>query len=95
MDASNMTQQMQVDSQELRNEVFQAMKEAGLGLPGGKVPSWLESLADFIKLHPWISLGIALFVIFLISAIIREILCSYFKTNEILMRLKRLEEKLK
>ena len=95
MDAANMTQQMRLDSQELRNEVFQAMKEAGLSLHGGKVPSWLESLADFIKLHPWISLGIALFVIFLVSAIIREILCSYFKTNEILMRVKKLEEKLK
>jgi hypothetical protein len=95
MDTANMTQAMQIDSQELRNEVFRAMKEAGLGLSGGKVPPWLESSADFIKLHPWISLGIVLLVIFLISAIIREILCSYFKINEILKRVKRLEEKMK
>jgi hypothetical protein len=37
----------------------------------------------------------ALVVIFLVTAIIRELICGYLKTNEILVRLRRLEEKIK
>jgi hypothetical protein len=33
-------------------------------------------------------------VLVVIFAVIRELICSYFKTNEILARLKRLEEKM-
>jgi hypothetical protein len=92
---TNMTQQIQMDSQEFKNAIIQMMRDTVKTLPQEKVPAWIGSLVDLIKGHPWISLGIALFVVFLISAIIREILCSYFKTNQILARLKRLEEKIK
>jgi len=55
----------------------------------------MQSAGDFTQLHPWLSFAILSFAILIISAIIREIICSYFKTNDILIRLNRIEEKLK
>ena len=94
MDASP-NQQLQVDSQEIRNAMTQAMSDAIKALPRPQVPSWMEAGFEFIKAHPWLSLSIAFLVIFVITAIIREIICSYLKTNEILARLRAIEEKMK
>ena len=94
MDASP-NQQLQVDSQEIRNAMSQAISDAIKALPRPQVPSWMETWIEFIKLHPLISLLIAFLVIFILTAIIREIICSYLKTNEILVRLRSIEEKMK
>ena len=91
----NLTQPLAADSREMQNMIVQAMSETIKSLPKPKVPSWMEGAVEFVKIHPWVSLIIVFAVIFIISAIIREILCSYFKTNEVLERLKRIEEKLK
>ncbi len=91
---NNMTQQLQSDSVEMQNMFKNVVTETFKALPRPKVPAWLESTGEFIKVHPWISLAIVLFVLLVISSIIREIICSYFKVNEILSRLKRIEEKL-
>lgn len=88
-------QQLLADSQEIRNAMTQTMSDAIKALPRPQVPSWMEAWFEFIKLHPWLSLSIAFLAIFVITAIIREIICSYLKTNEILVRLSAIEEKLK
>lgn len=92
---TNLTQGLGADAQEMRAAISQAMAEAVRAIPKPRVPSWLEVWIDFVKAHPWISLGVVLVALALISLIIREIICSYLKTNEVLSRLKRIEEKLK
>ena len=92
---TNSTASLMADTQEAQNMITQAISEAVKAFPRPKLPSWMEVAAEFIKVHPWISLGVVVVIISLISMIIREILCSYFKTNEILTRLKKIEEKLK
>ncbi|MFH0940552.1 MAG: hypothetical protein V1840_01705 [Candidatus Omnitrophota bacterium] len=92
---SNTTQQLQIDSSEMQQAITQVFSEAIKALPRPKVPLWMEAIVDFIKFHPWFSLFILIFATLVISAIIREVICSYLKTNDILMRLKRIEEKLK
>ncbi|HAJ56396.1 MAG TPA: hypothetical protein DCL35_01355 [Candidatus Omnitrophica bacterium] len=92
---SDISQQMQLDSSEVRDMMAQAMNEAIRALPKPKLPSWVEAAADFAKFHPWVSLFLLLGVIVLISAVIREVLCSYFKTNDILARLKKVEDELR
>ena len=92
---NNATQQLQIDSSEMQQAISQVMSEAIKSLPRPKVPQWMEAIADFVKFHPWLSLLIFIFVMLVISAIIREVICSYLKTSDILIRLKRLEEKLK
>jgi|GEM_PF-1003009 len=82
------------DSQEIQNMIAQAFSEASKALPNPKMPSWVEAAAKFIEIHPWISLLAALGVILLITVIIRELICSYLKTNEITVRLRKIEEKL-
>jgi len=91
----NATQQLQVDSAQMQQAITQVMTDAIKSMPRPKVPHWMGSAADFIQFHPWISFFILIFVILVISAIIREVICSYLKTNDILIRLKRIEEKLK
>lgn len=82
------------DNQEIRNIMQQALTGAFQAMSQPKAPSWLEALLVFIRIHPWLALFIVFAVILLITAIIREMICSYLKTNEILARIKRLEEKL-
>lgn len=94
MDA-DLTQTLEMDSAEMRNMVSQVMSEALKAIPRPEVPSWVESLGQYVQLHPWISLFVVLGIVLVVSAVVREILCSYFKTNEILARLKRLEERSK
>lgn len=91
----NLTQTLEADSHEIQNMIGQTVAEAIKSLPRPQMPPWMESLGDFIQMHPWTSLLIALLIIILISVIIREIICSYLKTNEILHRLKKIEEKFK
>jgi len=79
----------------MQQAISQVMSEAIKVLPRPKVPQWMETIANFVKFHPWLSLPIFIFIILVISAIIREVICSYLKTNDILIRLKRIEEKLK
>jgi hypothetical protein len=82
------------DSQEIQNMIAQVFSQASKALPNPKMPSWVEAAAKFIEVHPWISLIVALGVILLVTVIIRELICSYLKTNEVMARLKRIEEKL-
>jgi len=92
---SNTTQQLQIDSTQMQQAITQVMTDAIKSMPRPKVPHWMQSAGDFTQLHPWLSFAILSFAILIISAIIREIICSYFKTNDILIRLNRIEEKLK
>ena len=80
--------------QEIQNIMHQALSGAMQSMSQQKAPSWLEALLSFINIHPWLTLLIVFAVLLLITAIIREIICSYLKTNEILVRLKKIEEKL-
>ncbi len=80
------------DSEVFRNAVIEAFTQASQHL---QRPSWVDAWGQFIRQHPWISLGAAFLVIFLLTAFIRELICGYLKTNEILVRLRRLEEKFK
>jgi uncharacterized membrane protein YdfJ with MMPL/SSD domain len=78
------------DSEAFRNAVIEAFTQASQRI---QRPSWMDAWGQFIRQHPWISLAAAFLVIFLLTAIIRELICGYLKTNEILARLKRLEDK--
>ncbi|QAT17693.1 hypothetical protein BU251_08150 [Candidatus Velamenicoccus archaeovorus] len=80
------------DSEAFRNALIEAFTQASQRI---QRPSWMDAWGQFIRQHPWISLGVAFFVIFLLTAFIRELICGYLKTNEILARLKRLEDKIK
>lgn len=80
------------DSQEIQNMIAQVFSEASKALPNPKMPSWVEATVKFIEVHPWISLIAALGVILLVTVIIRELICSYLKTNEIAIRLKKLKK---
>ena len=91
----NLTQSLETDSKEIQNMIGQVVSEAMKTLPWPKMPSWMEAMGAFIRIHPWIALLIAFLVILAISAIVREVICSYLKTNEILARLRRIEEKIK
>lgn len=91
----NGTQQLPLDSQEVQQVMGQVLGEAIKSISRPKVPLWLEAVLDFVRIHPWVSLFILLGAMAVIFAIIREMICSYLKTNEILVRLKRLEEKTK
>lgn len=86
-----MNETIAFDPQEYQNMVFSTVQQAFKS----HAPSWLESLVTYIQMHPWISIGVVFIVILVISAIVREVLCHYLKTNEILRRLKALEEKIK
>jgi len=86
----NLTQPLLSDAQDMQGIIAQALK----AMPKPAMPSWMETLAAFVRLHPWISLLVFLAVVLVISAVVREIICSYLKTSEILVRLKRLEEKI-
>lgn len=90
----NFTQQLPMDSQEIQQVMQQVLAETLRTVPKPVVPSWMQATGDFIKIHPWLSFFIILLILLFISLIIREIICSYLKTNEILKRLKRLEDKL-
>jgi hypothetical protein len=90
----NPTQPLQADSQEIQNMIGQVMAEATKSLPKPQVPSWMETWIEFIKVHPWTALLVALLVMVIIFAVIREMICVYLKTNEILARLKKIEERL-
>ena len=90
----NLTQPLLTDTQEMRNAVMQVMADAIKNLPRPQMPSWMQALADHVKLHPLTSFLIFLLFLIVLFLIIREVVCSYLKTNEILERLKRLEEKL-
>jgi len=92
---NNLTQGLAVDSRQMQDMLTQAMSEAIKSMPKPQIPSWLDAIIEFLKAHPWTSLLIVTAVILIISAIIRELICSYLKINEISARLKRLEERLK
>ena len=83
------------DSQEIQNMLTQAVAEATKMLPKPQMPSWVEQASHFIETHPWISLLSALGIIFLITIIIRELICGYLKTNEIIDKLNKIEAQLK
>jgi len=80
------------DSEYFRNALIEAFAQASQRI---QRPTWMDTWGQFIRQHPWISLVAAFLVIFLLTAFIRELICGYLKTNEILVRLRRLEEKLK
>ena len=86
-----MNETVAFDPQEYQNIIFSSVQQAFKS----HAPTWLESLVTFIQQHPWISIGIAFIIILIISAIVREVLCHYFKINEILARLARLEKEIK
>jgi hypothetical protein len=79
------------DPLEYQNIILQSIHESFKA----HAPTWLESLVAFVQNHPWVTIGLVLGVALIISAIVREILCQYFKTNEILARLARLEKAIK
>ena len=80
------------ESETLRDAVMNAFTQAPMQIQRS---SWVEIWGRFFAQHPWMSLVAAFLVVFFVTAIIRELICGYLKTNEILTRLKRLEEKLK
>ncbi len=92
---NNLTQGLVLDSRQIQDMVMQAMKEALKAMPKPVAPSWLDSTIEFYKGHPFISLIMVVAIILLICLIIRELICSYLKTNEILKRLKQLEDRFK
>ncbi|MDD5019571.1 MAG: hypothetical protein PHH75_05170 [Candidatus Omnitrophica bacterium] len=83
------------EGQEFQNALFEAYGGAARYVQESHVPSWVDTWGQFIRQHPWGSLIAALVIIFLVTAVIRELICGYLKTNEILARLRRLEEKIK
>ncbi len=91
----NLTQSLATDSESLEQILSEAMAIASKSLPNAEIPSWLEVAGNFVKIHPWLSLVSAVLILLLISLVIREFSCSYFKTNEILTRLKKIEEKVR
>lgn len=80
-----------LSSQEFQEALRQSLGDVLKTLPAPQAPSWLETTFEFIKAYPWTAFWLALLFIVLVSILIREMICSYFKTNEILARLKRLE----
>lgn len=86
---------MTLDASEIQEIVKQGVKEAIKTLPKPQVPSWLDSSIEFLKTHPLTSILIVVLIILVISIIIRELICIYLKNNEILARIKRIEEKLR
>lgn len=90
----NLAQNPAIDSQQFQNLFQQALSQTLRSLPRPKVPSWLEAVIEYVKIHPFEALFILFIASLLISALIREVLCSYLKTNEILSRLNKLEKRL-
>ena len=90
----NLPPSFEMNSQEYQNLFREALGQTLQSLPKPKVPSWMDSLLGYVQAHPWISLLVFLFIVLVISAVIREILCSYFKSNEILARLRKIEQRL-
>ena len=90
----NLTQNLTTDSLQYQAVLNQFVSEAVKALPRPNTPSWLQQIFDNTKDHPWVSLGIVFLVLLVITIIIREIICSYLKTNEIISRLKKLEDKM-
>ena len=82
------------DSQEIQNMLTQAVAEATKMLTKPQMPSWMQQASRFIESHPWISLFVALGIIFLVTIIIRELICGYLKTNEIIDKINKIEAKL-
>jgi hypothetical protein len=84
-----------MNSSEAQKMMSDMMAAAFRDMPKPEVPGWLEALGNFITLHPVVALLVVVVAAALISLVIRELVCFYFKTNDILRRLKRLEEKIK
>ncbi|MFA5039455.1 MAG: hypothetical protein WC732_07220 [Candidatus Omnitrophota bacterium] len=84
------------ETTEFRNEVFKALSEAtSYGKYDQPLIPWFEGISQSVRQHPWLFLAGAFVVIFLAVFLTRELICGYLKTNEILSRLKKLEERLK
>ena len=89
----NLTNVLGADAELFQNTISQAMAQALRTLPDKQASSWIGKLTDFINGQPILFLTIAVVVLVVLFAIIREALCSYFKINEVLARLKKLEDK--
>lgn len=90
----NLTPSLPMDSQEVQKMMQQVLLQTFQSLPKPKFPSWLEGIIAYIQSHPLESLFFFVLALLFISAIVREVVCSYLKTNEILSRLKKIEKKL-
>lgn len=82
------------ESFQFRNEIFKVFTEA-VRANQPQIPGWVQGFFKAVQEHPLVFLAGACLVIFLIVFITRELICGYLKTNEILNRLKKIEEKLK
>ena len=82
------------ESLQFRNEIVRAFADA-VRSNQPQVPGWVGSFFRAAHDHPLVFLAGACAVVFLGIVITRELICGYLKTNEILDRLRKIEEKLK
>lgn len=91
---SNLTQQLQLDQAQIQKIYWDTLNDAIKAAYRPKEMSWFQTVGSFINSHPLVFFASLILVALLIFLITREIVCTYFKTNEILSRVKRLEERL-
>ena len=92
---NNFAQNVTLDAKEIQGIITQTVNEAVKAFPKPQIPSWFDRIIDFFKTNPLTFFLIVVLVILAISVIVRELVCMYFKTNELLARIKRIEERLK
>lgn len=90
---TTLTNSLPLSEQDLANIFKQALTEGVKSMPKPELPSWIQGIGDFIKMHPGMFTLIVIAALSICFFIVRELVCSYLKTNEILARLKRIEEK--
>ncbi len=89
---TTLTDSLPLSEQELADIFKQALAEGMKSIPKPELPSWIEKIGSFIKIHPGVFTLIIVLILVVCFLIVREFVCSYLKTNEILARLKKIEE---
>lgn len=89
---TTLTNSLPLSEQDLANIFKQALAEGVKSMPKPELPSWIQGIGDFIKIHPGMFTLIIAAILVICFFIVRELICSYLKTNEILARLKKIEE---
>ncbi|MFH1692018.1 MAG: hypothetical protein ABIC68_05575 [Candidatus Omnitrophota bacterium] len=83
-----------LNEQEIANVFTRVFAESLKSVPKPEMPAWMQALGELIKAHPWVFSGIVVLILLVCFFIVRELICSYFKTNEILERLKSIEKRI-
>ena len=85
---------MNISSSEI-NALVQNLTAISKSMQQQKLPAWIEEIVRWVNSNPWGTAVVVMLGMAVVVLIIRELICFYMKTNQILFRLGRVEEELR